>query len=332
MLTFRTIIAAGLLILAGTSLSFAADEAPSAQDTNAALRYWQVFAQVSEQAAQTLSGVTAENLLDPAWRPSDELLTAAETVPENLLFRAAMTPRCDFGVDFEADGFLATMPHMAPMRTVVRAEVVRALAEAAAGKPDQLDSAIRRLTAALGTARHASQEDVLIGALVSARCFEMVDAGLQRIQRDHALTAAHRESLRSALAQFDATDPFRIRASLESERRMSIAWLERVALSGRTPEAMRAIDAFGLTPEKREKALALLDDKPTVRRGIEALNEYYEIGLRVLGTEGADEALKKLPSMLDDSWSSFLAPSLSAAHRQFVRSRAAFAATLERVN
>jgi hypothetical protein len=332
MRTIRFFAAAGLLMLAGASASFAADDAPRAQDANAALRYWQVFAQISEQNAQILASVTAERLLDPAWKPADELLKAAQSVPETLLFRAAMTPSCDFGVDYEADGLLATMPHMAPMRTVVQAEVVGAVAEANSGKPEQLDSAIRRLTAALGTSRHASQEDVLIGALVSARCFEMVDAAWQRIQREHALTGAHRENLRQALAQFNAADPFRIRASLESERRLSIAWLERVGLNGRTPEALRAIEEFGLTPQYRDRALAVLDDSQKVRRGIEALNEYYEVGLRVFGTDGADEALQKLPSMLDDSWAGFLAPSLSAANRQFLHSRTAFAAALERIN
>lgn len=332
MRTLLSLAATGLVMLSGASFSLAAADAPTAQDANAALRYWQAFAQVSEQNAQTLSVVTPESLLDPIWKPSDELLKAAASVPENLLFRAAMTPHCDFGVDFEADGFLATMPHMAPMRTVVRAQVARAVAEAAECKPEQLDSAIRRLTAALGTARHSSQEDVLISAMVSARCFELVDAALQRIQREATLTPAHRESLRLALAQFDAADPFRILASLQSERRMAIKWLERVAMNGRTPEAMQAIEAFGLTPEHRERALATLDNKQKVRAGIDALDDYYELGLKILGTEGAEETLKKLPAMLDDSWSSFVAPSLSAAHRQFVRSRAAFAAALERIN
>jgi len=128
---------------------------------NAALQYWQAFAQLptlDKDQEKILSEWNAVSLDDPAVQK----LIAASQSSLMYLHRGAALSRCDWGLDY-GDGISMLMPQLAKARDLARLAALHARSEFERGnKRGARDDA----TAMMILARHVGREPVMICVLV----------------------------------------------------------------------------------------------------------------------------------------------------------------------
>lgn len=137
-------------------------DGPIDLSANAALHYWQAFATMPKLTDAEQTKVTAEYLtmaLDPRAR---ELVTKAEYALR-CMRRGAALPRCEWAIDWKAEGIDALLPQLNAARMLTTFACLRARVSFNEGRNAE---AIDDVVAALTLGRHASQDGSLIGVLV----------------------------------------------------------------------------------------------------------------------------------------------------------------------
>jgi hypothetical protein len=154
------------LCLATTILALppghASAEAPSDLGANAALKYWQAFAALPKFTDAEQTRLISEHLTMPLDTQAREIVSKAEYALR-MMHHAAALPRCDWGIDWEADGIEVLLPQMTAARVLSSLACLRARERFEEGGSAE---AIDDMVAALTLGRHVSADGSLIGVLV----------------------------------------------------------------------------------------------------------------------------------------------------------------------
>jgi hypothetical protein len=141
---------------------------PAATDpsANAALQYWQAFAQMpsldQEQQKLLEDWGKVEDWYKQPLSPEAEKLVAAANTSLMYLHRGAQMPHCDWGLDY-GDGISMLLPHLTKSRDLARLAALRARIELEKGHYKQ---ARGDLAAIMGLARHVGRDPIMICLLV----------------------------------------------------------------------------------------------------------------------------------------------------------------------
>ena len=202
-------------------------EAELTQRENAALGYWQAFAALppepegADAAARAAWAEQAEPALD-------------------LLRKAAAVPHCDWDLDLD-QGPELLLPHLAKMRTLVRAAVARATARRGSD-PTGADADLR---AAFLAARHVGTDPVVISQLVRATLEGRVFAALEPTLE--AMPAERRASWRALL---DGLPPTPTLAQLvDAEERGMLGYLQALVDGGDDAKIRKLFGEVPFGPE-----------------------------------------------------------------------------------
>src|SRR5262249_43543153 len=134
--------------------------APSDLCANAALKYWQVFAQLPRMTEAQEHKFDAECLTMPLDAHAREIVTRADYALR-MMHRAAALPRCDWGIGYE-DGIELLLPHVQAARMLSNLACLRARIRFQDGHNAD---AIEDIVAAMTLGRHVSLDGTLISVL-----------------------------------------------------------------------------------------------------------------------------------------------------------------------
>jgi hypothetical protein len=140
----------------------AGGEAPSGLGANASLKYWQAFATLPKFTDAEQTQLMSECLTLPLDGRAREIVGKAE-YSLRMMHHGATLPRCDWGIDWEADGIEVLLPQMGAARVLSSLACVRARIRFEEGRRAE---ALDDLVAALGMGHQVSRDGSLIGVLV----------------------------------------------------------------------------------------------------------------------------------------------------------------------
>jgi hypothetical protein len=143
-------------------LAHTSAEAPSDLGANAALKYWQAFATLPKFTDAEQTRLMSEHLTMPLDAQARETLGKAEYALR-MMHHAAALPRCDWGIDWEADGIEVLLPQMGAARVLSSLACLRARMRFEEGHPAE---ALDDIVAATRMGRQVSRDGSLIGVLV----------------------------------------------------------------------------------------------------------------------------------------------------------------------
>ena len=162
----RVLLLLTLCLLAG-SLARAEDlpRLSPTPATNAATVYWQAFAALptlSLEEQQSFDAVRNKNA-EPI--PADvEPLIERFAAALGIMYRASEAKACDWDLNY-SDGPMLTLPHLAKLRQLNAAALMRARSRFAA---NDIGGAMNDILAMLRMARHAGKSPVIVSVLVGA--------------------------------------------------------------------------------------------------------------------------------------------------------------------
>ena len=157
--------------------------AAAATIPNAAVIYWQAFAQLPAPLAEPQKAKYEAAVANPSAPVADDLKPIIASFKDSLaeLHRAARVAACDWNLDYEA-GAECRLPHLEKARALSTAALLRARLGFAAGKTDE---AVADVVAVLKLARDCGSSPVLISLLVDAAieksATEVLEANLARL-------------------------------------------------------------------------------------------------------------------------------------------------------
>ncbi|MDX2115492.1 MAG: hypothetical protein SFZ24_07710 [Planctomycetota bacterium] len=287
---------------AGLSAPGGAESRPG---ENAATEYWRVLTvMTSELKARPefvleapLRGGAVDAELLAKVRPTVEALRDAA----NRLVEASKIDHCDFmGGQLQAEGPLALMPHLSPMRQGMQLLIASACVDAQDGRGDR---AAAQLAGAFRMSRHLQNENVLISSLVSISGFRLIDQAVAALLDAGAIDAAGQGELAGALRRFDPADPFRVRAAFLGERTYFVGWIRR-ELAGAGEGASQARDFLaGLAKEGGSKGAEVV--MQTLERGqsiepyLVLTEAFYDEMLKIWDEPDAAAKIAQLESRAD---------------------------------
>ena len=184
---------------------------------NAALGYWQAFAQMPQ-----LSDDDRDRL--PQWQQADiesqqvkQLLERSQSALK-LLVAAAKQEACDWGLD-ESQGPQLLLPHLAKSRDLTRLAMLDARAKLAAG---DADAALAEIAASAKLAVDSGQPPLLVSTLVERSILRTIQDWISDSAAQ--LTKQQRATL---LAKFDDLfPPVKLSASMKAEAAIMLGWLK----------------------------------------------------------------------------------------------------------
>jgi hypothetical protein len=151
-------------LLAASSGTLARAQAPDEKSdlaANAAVQYWQAFAQLptlDKEQEKILSEWPTVSTKDPAV----EKLVHASQASRMYLHRGAKLARCDWGLEY-SDGISLMLPHLAKARDLARHAALHARYAFERGNGRALQE---NATAIMSLARHVGRDPILISILV----------------------------------------------------------------------------------------------------------------------------------------------------------------------
>ena len=144
-------------------LGSASADAPSDLGANAALKYWQAFAQLPTLTEAEQHKLSAECLTMPLDAHAREMVSSA-AYALRMMHSGASLPRCDWAIDWKDEGIEALLPQLSAGRALSSLACLRARLRFQEGRTAE---AIDDLVDALTLGRHVSLDGSLIGILVS---------------------------------------------------------------------------------------------------------------------------------------------------------------------
>lgn len=150
-----------LLSISVLALSVSSAFAEANPDPNAALKYWQGFAQLNKLAEPEIQKVGNESLTMPLDASARDLVTRAEYALR-MMHRGSALPYCNWGISYE-DGIEVLLPHLGAARTLAFLAALRARIRFEDG---HIADAVDDVVAAIAMGRHSSTDGSLISVLV----------------------------------------------------------------------------------------------------------------------------------------------------------------------
>jgi len=153
------------------------------------------------------------------WDESSHVYRLQMSPLVNKAREIASMEHCDWGLDY-SQGFDMLMPHIGHML-----KVQRMLQYSMRGEIDMgnTNAAIAVMDSMFGITRHNKETKTLIGSLVSNTCFDLATSDKNLI--DNTDDIEQLETLLASVDQFEARDPFGLRANVGSEKEMTLNWL-----------------------------------------------------------------------------------------------------------
>lgn len=198
-----------------------AAERPAAA-ANAAVVYWQAFALLPEPLAEPEKAMYEAAVANPAAPVADDLAPIIAKFDDALgqLHRATKIAACDWNLDYEA-GVECQLPHLAKVRAISKAALVRARLEFAAGKTDD---AVADVMAVLKLARDCGSNpsivSLLVGAVVEKSATDVLAAHLG------GLSSAQLDRLAPAIAALPAAPS--VADGIRLDGQVSCDWFTRI--------------------------------------------------------------------------------------------------------
>jgi hypothetical protein len=152
-------LALTLLMLAVGSAS--ADPPPDL-GANAALKYWRAIATLPKFTDAEQTKLVAEFPTMPLDAHTREIVAKADYALR-MMHQGAALPRCDWGIDWEAEGIEALLPYLSAARVLSSLACLRARLRFEEGRNGE---ALEDLIAAMTLSRHASVDGSFIAVLV----------------------------------------------------------------------------------------------------------------------------------------------------------------------
>src|SRR3954453_23218104 len=143
-------------------LGYALADAPPNLGDNAALKYWQAFAQLPKFTDAQSHKLNAEFLTMPVDDHAREIVAKADYALR-MMHRAAKLPHCDWGLAYD-EGIELLLPHAQASRTLATLACLRARIRFEDG---QYAGAIEDLFDAMTLGRHVSMDGSLITVLLN---------------------------------------------------------------------------------------------------------------------------------------------------------------------
>ncbi len=137
-------------------LGYASADAPPDLGANAALKYWQAFAQLPKFTDAQEHKLNAEFLTMPLDAHAREIVAKADYALR-MMHRAAALPRCDWGLGYE-EGIELLLPHAQAARTLATLACLRARIRFEDG---HIAEAIEDIVDAMTVGRHVSMDGSL---------------------------------------------------------------------------------------------------------------------------------------------------------------------------
>jgi hypothetical protein len=166
------------------SQEYATADAPPDLGANAALKYWQAFAQLPKFSDAEQTKLTSESLTMPLDTRAKEIVTKAEYALKMLHYGAAL-PRCEWAFGWEEDGIEVLLPNLSAARVLSSLACLRARMRFEEG---QSGEAIEDIVDALIMGRHSSLGGsliaVLVGYHIEARMGDTLALYLPRLNAD----------------------------------------------------------------------------------------------------------------------------------------------------
>lgn len=288
---------------------------------NAALLYWRAFSLMGSELQKTISELSP-SISDRIFNLDLNQRAALQHTPDIIdhLMRAAEMDRCEFALDYDRwpDTLL---PHLGAMRNSVRLLAIDARIKLNAG---DTDAAVDRVAAAIRMSRHAADDHTLICSLVSVAMFAVTDAVLQAALPPDSLTPGQRARIADALAQFSAEDPFRTRASVAMEARLTSTWV-RARLAD--PDSRRELIHFFTADDGMSDNLAhIIESGQPLHAEADLLTAAYAQTLVAWDSDDPVKSLNIVKEQLEEGAFGAVAPSilpaLSNARRSDLRAQA----------
>ncbi len=213
----RFVIVTGLavLILCG-HVAVAAGREPgnvpiAPERRNAAIRYAMLWAQMPDELKTLGRELPRVEEMESDWSPDEQSRVTLETSGWLLDEISTITELdlCDFELSYEL-GVSMTLDHMHLMVMTYRLLLADSRRLVAAGQPDL---AATRLAALIGMSRHLSMDLTHVSTRVAAEAGGTASRHAIALVKGDNLSPDALDLLRSAVARFDASDPFHARAA-----------------------------------------------------------------------------------------------------------------------
>jgi hypothetical protein len=225
---------------------------------NAALKYWQAFAQLPRLTDAEQNKLVADSLTMPLDAQARDLVTKADYALR-MMYQGAALPRCDWGIDWEAGGVEVLLPQLNAARVLSTLAALRARLRFEEGHNGE---ALADLVAALTMGRHVSLDGSLIGVLVGysieARMGEALALYLPRLNA---------ETIEGLKKRLDALPPgSRPATALRNCEENTLNWLVHKVKQAKDRDNLLALlgtllgGAEGKGGDAAEKARALLQE------------------------------------------------------------------------
>lgn len=319
-----------LLVFAGTASGTGPSPSDTGPHSNAALRYWRIFAVMDPKTEELLRTVNAGSLGDAGWRPTPEQIEVAATVRADLFERASTLPKCDYELDIRKDGMLTLMPHLGPMRTTVKAMLVSARVDMEQGR---IDAAVGRIAACLRAAGQTNSDDAILQAMVRRAMFMLVDPVLTLAAPK--LTASHKQELRQALQAFPEDDPFGIITATKTEGDLTAHWIESVIKQGDGEALNTLFVQLKLSDEHQQLARDLVADPVRTAHEVERLAALFEQGIGAMTDPHPREAVATIELRASrnefGSMAGYFMPDFGGLGEKLIESRSMLAGAKQRV-
>jgi hypothetical protein len=235
---------------------------------NAALQYWQAFAQMpalSDEQQKILDEWNTVSLKDPAV----EKLAADAHKSMMYLHRAARLERCDWGLDYD-DGISLLLAHLPKARDLARLAALHARYELGRGNTRALrDDA----TGMMALARHVGRDPImiciLVRVLIEGMVVDLVAPHVPQLKAKYADSKAMFEALPPSSSVLDTFDMEReyflvwiVRKIKEEEKRDPGAGLKlwNNLLGAEGPEALKRIQSVDQAIKLTEDVIPVYDE------------------------------------------------------------------------
>lgn len=274
-------------------------------ERNAAVAYQRAWLNAPSEIADRVFRQRTIN--DPPAPTGDELaaMLATDTGQAFIadLLYAATLDRCDFESRTEF-GIMATLPHVRYANK--SGELLLADADRLV-QAGETRAGVDRITAAFLLAHHLAEGDSFVTSMAAGRLAVQASEHVVDLVERGALDADDRDALRSALARFDASDPF--------HTRLAVLFVD-VAIANSVPELLAGdretaggFDTFKhadhlptVTPDERDRLLAEVrpwtDDVLDAWDTLDALPRLRAIQRRVEQGDYGVLGQRGLPSLL----------------------------------
>jgi hypothetical protein len=166
------------------SLEHALAEAPSGLAANAALKYWQAFAQLPKFTDAEQTKLVSDSLTMPLDAHTKEIVAKSEYAFKMMHYGAAL-PDCAWGYGWEEDGVEIRLPNCIAARTLAALACLRARLLFDEGRnAEAIDDIIATLTMARHCTLDCSLIAVLVGYTIEQRLGELIAIHLPNLNAD----------------------------------------------------------------------------------------------------------------------------------------------------